>query len=203
LKSKREGAAETAPRRLLQAEHISQLVRELLTEDPGANIIVMGDFNDYEQSQPLREMTVKGHLTNPLLTMPDDVRYSYVFSGISQLIDGILISPKLVEHVEMAGIQHVNADYPYALALDMTEQGIAHRASDHDVPFLLLSFDDSEVVAETAVFPTSAPHPDPPPIDDFDPVNDDSGNHRKEIIIGCGIGILALTLLIIKQKFKA
>ncbi len=203
FKSKREGAAETAPRRLLQAQHINQLVRELLIENPEANIIVMGDFNDYEQSQPLREMTVKGHLSNPLLNIPENKRYSYVFGGISQLIDGILISPKLVEHVETAGIQHVNADFPSALALNMTEQMIVYCASDHDVPFLLLSFDESDVEEETAVSPTPAPTPDSAPIDDFDPVKDDSINRRNWIIFGSGISILAITLLIaIKLKFK-
>ncbi|KAA3665334.1 MAG: hypothetical protein DWQ04_01215 [Chloroflexi bacterium] len=203
FKSKRGGAAETAPRRLLQAQHINQLVRELLIENPEANIIVMGDFNDYEQSQSLREMTVKGHLTNPLLNLPEDERYSYVFSGISQLIDGILVSPKLVENVEKAGILHVNADFPYALAEDTTEQAILYRASDHDVPYLLLSLEESDVDGETAVYATSSPNPDPTPIDDFDPIKDDSTNHRFKIIIGSGIGILALALLTIKQKFKA
>ncbi len=202
FKSKREGAAETAPRRLLQAQHINQLVRELLTENPEANIIVMGDFNDYEQSQTLREMTMKGQLSNPLLNIPENKRYSYVYGGISQLIDGILISPKLGEHVEMAGIQHVNADFPYALTQDTTDEMIVYRASDHDVPFLVLSFDEGDEEEETAVFTTPTPGPDSDPIDDFDPVKDDNVNRRNWIIFGSGISILACTILIIKLKFK-
>ena len=202
FKSKREGAVETAPRRLAQAQHINQLARGLLTADPQANIIVMGDFNDFEQSQPLREMTAKGHLTNPHLQMPDDQRYSYVYGGISQLIDGILVSPELADHIDIAGIQHVSADFPFETAFDTSEQRIGTHASDHDVPFILLSLEEPEAVGETAVSPTSLP--DSAPIDSFDPVKEDRSNRRYQIIIGSGISLLALIIIIVvKHKQKS
>ena len=202
FKSKREGVVETAPRRLAQAEYINQLVREILTEDPSANIIVMGDFNDFEHSPTLQHMTDKGHLVNPHLRIPDIDRYSYVYGGVSQLIDGILLSPELVDRVVVAGIQHTSADYPFGLGEDVSEQRIGYRVTDHDLLFLMLDFGEEVEIIETAT-PVLTP-PDPTPIDQSVVLSEDYDNRRGKIVIGSSIGFLAFILLIgIQIKFKS
>ena len=163
FKSKRGGEAETTERRLLQAQHVNALVDEVLAQDDQARIIVMGDFNDYELSPPLLEMTENGRLTNTLLAIPDEERYSFVFAGISQLIDGILVSPALADEVAQVRIMHVNADYPDSLGLDTSPEGIPYKATDHDVPVAVFGVKEDVAVTampeDTAVPPTPQPSP--------------------------------------------
>jgi len=165
FKSKRGGEAETAPRRLLQAQHINALVDEILAQDAQAKIIVMGDFNDYELSPAMLAMTDNGRLTNILLAIPDEERYSFVFAGISQLIDGILVSPALADEVTQVQIMHVNADYPDSLGLDTSPEGMPYKATDHDVPLVVFGVEEVVIVTvvpgETAVPPTPQPPPAP------------------------------------------
>jgi hypothetical protein len=160
FKSKRGGEAETAAERLAQAQHISTLVDGLLAADPQARIIVMGDFNDYELSPTLQEMTGNGRLSNPLAQIPLPQRYSFIFSGAAQLIDGILLSSTLADEVAFATIQHVNADFPDVLAADPTSP---YHASDHDLPLIVLN---GEQIVATAV-PGPIPSPSPPPSPSF------------------------------------
>jgi uncharacterized protein len=140
FKSKRGEAEESAPQRLAQAELIRQLAGSLLEQDQTAAIIVMGDFNDYEESPALRLMTADGRLTNVLGWVPEAERYSFTFGGASQLIDGVLLSPALRDRVAAVTIIHNSADYPASLATDLGPAAIGYRASDHDIPFLLLQW---------------------------------------------------------------
>jgi hypothetical protein len=138
FKSKREGEAETAAWRLAQAEHQNELVQQGLAADPQSRIVVLGDFNDYEQSPPLVALTrPAGALVNALLTIPDEERYSYIFGGAAQLIDGILLSPAMVEQVVQATIVHVNADYPAGWGEAQIDS--LYRSADHDIPLLVLA----------------------------------------------------------------
>jgi uncharacterized protein len=166
FKSKREGAAETEPQRLAQARHLHTIITDYLAVDPATNIVVMGDFNDVEQSDMMTQLTASGstqadgRLTNVLLQIPDEERYSFVFSGMAQLIDAVLLSPALVPLVEAVTILHVNADYPVNLAKDVSPDGLPYRASDHDLPLVVLhppAADVPSVVLDTAVFPTPIP----------------------------------------------
>lgn len=159
FKSKRGDAVDTAARRLAQARHINRLVESLLNADDQARIIVLGDFNDYAQSPPLQMMTKQGQLTNVLMELPPESRYSFIFNGVSQLIDGILISPALAGEVVTTTILHVNADYPEVLAEDISSAGLPYRTTDHDLPLLVLrpaAVEDDEV-AGAAESPATEP----------------------------------------------
>lgn len=136
FKSKRGGEAETAPQRLAQAHFLNEQVAALLAPDPQARVVVMGDFNDYELSPALLAMTDDGRLTNALSAIPLPKRYSFVFSGAAQLIDGILLSPALAANLTHATIQHLNADYPDVLAADTA---VPYQATDHDLPLIILN----------------------------------------------------------------
>jgi uncharacterized protein len=141
FKSKRGGEDESTPQRLAQAQLIRQLAAELLEENEGAALIVLGDFNDYEESPALRLMVADGRLSNVLARVPEEERYSFVFGGASQLIDGMLLSPSLLRQVAAVTLVHNNADFPASLAADITPGAIAYRTADHDIPFLVLDWD--------------------------------------------------------------
>ncbi len=160
FKSKRGGEAETAPWRLAQANHVAGLVADILATDSEANVIVLGDFNDYEHSPPLLALAENGNLENVLLRLPDETRYSYVFGGVSQLIDGIFVSPALQDNVTDVMILHVNADYPDALAVDVSPEALLFKTTDHDLPLLVLQLDKLPA-PEPNVTATAVPDPTP------------------------------------------
>ena len=187
FKSKRGGELATAPRRVLQALHINELVAELLAEDGAARIIVLGDFNDYDLANPMLKMTEEGQLTNILQSVPDDERYSFVFGGASQLIDGILVSPALVDAVTAVTIQHVNADYPDSFGQDTSPEGLAFRSTDHDLP--LAVFDLANLVpSEETEMSTFIPNPEPTP----DPLPEENNNWLLWIFAGIAVAVVVV-----------
>lgn len=158
FKSKLGGEAATAPWRLAQANHVAGLVSEILAADPEANVVVLGDFNDYEQAPPLLALAENGRMENVLLRLPDETRYSYVFGGVAQLIDGIFVTPALQDNVADVMILHVNADYPDALAVDVSPAALPFKTTDHDLPLLILQLDELPTPQTGA---TAVPEPTP------------------------------------------
>lgn len=138
FKSKRGGELETAPRRLAQARHILDLVSALNSPENDSAVIVLGDFNDYDNSALMRIFLDSGMLFDGLEEIPEAERYSYIFDGISQLVDWILVSPWLKDRIVSAQIVHVNADYPFQLGQSLVEGEITLRSSDHDIPLLVI-----------------------------------------------------------------
>ncbi|UED88247.1 endonuclease/exonuclease/phosphatase family protein [Streptomyces profundus] len=105
--------------RLAQARAVREFVREIDAADARrpANVVVLGDLNDFEFSAVTRELTADGLLVNALGTLPPSERYTYVYEGNSQVLDQTLVSPT-VRRPEL-DIVHVNAEF-------------ADQASDHD-----------------------------------------------------------------------
>jgi predicted extracellular nuclease len=102
-----------------QAQAVNDFVDELVAADPRANVIVLGDINDFEFSATVR-LLEGGVLTTLMDTLPKAERYSYVFEGNSQVLDQILVSNRLFStfRVDYDPV-HVNAEF-------------ADQASDHD-----------------------------------------------------------------------
>ncbi len=138
FKSKRGGADETAARRLAQARYVRELAAAAIAADPRARLLVLGDINDYDQSPAWLELSRGGMLVDVLQSLPEEERYSYVFDGMGQLIDGIFVSAPLLPDVAMVAIAHTNADYPAGQAGDLSPAGLPFRSSDHDAPLLVL-----------------------------------------------------------------
>ncbi|REB08797.1 endonuclease/exonuclease/phosphatase [Sporosarcina sp. BI001-red] len=108
----------------IQRKKIAQLVYNFIddvkTKNPDANIVSLGDFNDFQFTDALK--IHEGELmTNLVNKVEESDRYSYVYQGNSQVLDHVLVSNNLAEAAEI-DMLHVNADYT-----DM-----AGRASDHD-----------------------------------------------------------------------
>ena len=110
----------TEPQRLEQTRQVGAHVTELRADRPQAGIVVLGDLNDFEFSPPLRELSRKGDLLNLVETLPLGDRYTYIFQGMSQALDHILVTPDLAPGAGIF-IAHVNADKSEQL-----------RSSDHD-----------------------------------------------------------------------
>ncbi|MFT7664593.1 MAG: putative extracellular nuclease, partial [Planctomycetota bacterium] len=98
-----------------QAEIVNDYVLGLLGSNPDANVIVLGDLNEFQFFEPLQVLEgqptqVLFNLTNTLL--PEE-RFSYVFKGNSQALDHILVSSSLAGIAEYDAV-HVNSDNPAA-----------------------------------------------------------------------------------------
>jgi uncharacterized protein len=102
------------------ANVVNDFIEEIVAEDPGANIVSLGDFNDFQFSETLK-IHEGEHLTNMINTVDKADRYTYLFQGNSQVLDHILVSNHLADTTK-TDILHINADFT-----DM-----AGRASDHD-----------------------------------------------------------------------
>ncbi|GAA1896221.1 lamin tail domain-containing protein [Lapillicoccus jejuensis] len=104
--------------RVAQATAVHGFVQDVLGVDAGANLVLAGDFNDYQFSTAVTTLTDDGAtLTDLITTLPEDERYTYVFNGISQVLDHIVVS-KAITDVEY-DVVHVNAEF-------------SDQASDHD-----------------------------------------------------------------------
>jgi predicted extracellular nuclease len=106
--------------RILQTRAIREHANLLKEKYPQAEIVVLGDMNDYEFSPAIEELTKGFGLVNLVERVPLEERYNYVFQGFSQILDHILVTPELAQKAH-ARIAHVNADLAEGL-----------RASDHD-----------------------------------------------------------------------
>jgi predicted extracellular nuclease len=102
-----------------QAAIVNDFVDDILAVDPNANVIVLGDINDFEFSETVGILE-GGVLTSLMNTLAKPERYSYVFEGNSQVLDQILVSDNLLNNFSVQyDPVHVNSEF-------------ADQASDHD-----------------------------------------------------------------------
>jgi uncharacterized protein len=111
--------------RVRQAIIEHDFVQQLETADPKADVVVLGDLNDYQFSPAATSLTGNGKvLTDLVNTLPAAERYSYVYEGNSQVLDHILVSPDL-RNVDY-DVVHINSEF-------------AHQTSDHDPQVIRLT----------------------------------------------------------------
>jgi uncharacterized protein len=111
-------ARSTEVARHAQAQAVNDFVDAIVAVDPHANVIVLGDINDFEFSETVA-LLEGGVLTSLMETLPPQERYSYVFEGNSQVLDQILVSNNLLASPIDYDPVHVNSEF-------------ADQASDHD-----------------------------------------------------------------------
>ena len=124
----------TLPRRLEQARFVAVLVAELLASHPATHLLVLGDLNDHPDSQPLAELFGRG-LQNAMDWAESESRYTYIYRGISQTLDYVLVHPQPTWLPALVQAVHINADYPDTYLSDIDTP---IRSSDHDP--LVLTF---------------------------------------------------------------
>jgi predicted extracellular nuclease len=98
---------------------VKSFVDDIRAINPLANVIVLGDVNDFEFSETVDILTRDLFMWDLPRLLPPAERYTYVFDGNSQVLDHILISLPLLLRGFDHDVVHTNAEY-------------ADQASDHD-----------------------------------------------------------------------
>ncbi|WP_460776427.1 endonuclease/exonuclease/phosphatase family protein [Nocardiopsis nanhaiensis] len=101
----------TETQRHAQAELVRAFSDDLLETDPDADLVVMGDLNDFQFSTTLDILTGDGALTNPMVDLLDPAEgYNYVFDGNSQALDHILVNSALAGRVDYEVVR-INSEF--------------------------------------------------------------------------------------------
>ncbi|MFB9906333.1 endonuclease/exonuclease/phosphatase family protein [Allokutzneria oryzae] len=104
--------------RVAQAKLVRGFVDSLMKTDRNANLVVLGDLNDYVFSPAVQTLIDPNALAAPMDRLPVGERYSYVYEGNSQTLDHILVGSKLLKRTNL-DVVHINAEFH-------------DQASDHD-----------------------------------------------------------------------
>ena len=123
--------------RQAQAQAVKGYVDGILAADDNANVIVLGDLNEFEFVSPVE--TLAENLTNLTETVSEDERYSAIFEGNSQSLDHILVSDNLEDNAEF-DIVHVNSEF-----------ADTPQTSDRDPILASLSIPAAETEIENAI----------------------------------------------------
>jgi len=117
-------------------------VQSILAKDAQALIVVAGDLNDFQFSQPLSILKSAG-LTALIETLDEAERYTYDFEGNSQTLDHLLVSSAAKDALDGYDVVHINAEF-------------ADQDSDHDPQVLQLSPDIAPPTTTATTNPASA-----------------------------------------------
>ncbi|MEU0585101.1 endonuclease/exonuclease/phosphatase family protein [Streptomyces sp. NPDC006132] len=95
-----------------QATLVNAFVKDILDTQKNADVITLGDINDFEFSQTTKLLEGRGELWSAIKSLPRSERYSYVYQGNSQVLDQILISPSIRRDCDFEyDSVHVNAEF--------------------------------------------------------------------------------------------
>ncbi len=152
-----DGQAAFNNSRKLQAAALLGFINTLAATTP--RVIAMGDFNAYEQEDPIDIMRAGG-----LSTIVNN-NYSYMFNGLSGSLDHALGNAALMTVISGSGKWHINADEPVYLDYNVETKNTVgctsscttpdyfaatpFRASDHDPVLVGLNL----IAAQTITFP--------------------------------------------------
>ena len=87
----------------------------------------MGDLNSFYDSLPIDVLRESG-LRHVFELLPGEERYTYIYQGVAQTLDHILVSPSLWAALEEVYVLHTNADFAMT---DPEDDSPIHK-SDHD-----------------------------------------------------------------------
>ncbi|HSB39036.1 MAG TPA: Ig-like domain-containing protein, partial [Gaiellaceae bacterium] len=118
----------TATQRHQQAHEVADFVSSITAADPSADVVVLGDLNDFEFSETVQILEGSG-LHDLMGTLPLNQRYSYEFEGNAQVLDHVLFSGDLFARALVYDPVHANAEF-------------FDQASDHDPSVARLVLND-------------------------------------------------------------
>ena len=128
------GESATEPRRNAQAAWNVSVLEGIQAVNPDAYVAIIGDLNSYVDSLPIETLRESG-LIHVYDFDPDGEWYSYIYQGVSQTLDHILLTPNLFSLLQQVDILHVNADFGPAIPEDESPL----RKSDHDPVIAIFS----------------------------------------------------------------
>ncbi|MEU0334465.1 endonuclease/exonuclease/phosphatase family protein [Streptomyces sp. NPDC006193] len=95
-----------------QATAVHAFVKDVLAVQKNANVIALGDINDFEFSGTAKILEGDGELWSAIKSLPRSERYTYDYQGNQQVLDQILVSPAIRRgcHAEYDSV-HINAEF--------------------------------------------------------------------------------------------
>ncbi|MFC8345632.1 endonuclease/exonuclease/phosphatase family protein [Streptomyces sp. NPDC057280] len=95
-----------------QATLVNAFVKDILDTQKNADVIALGDINDFEFSDTAKILESDGALWSAIKSLPRSERYSYVYQGNTQVLDQILVSPSIRRGCDFEyDSVHVNSEF--------------------------------------------------------------------------------------------
>ncbi|MGV9453325.1 endonuclease/exonuclease/phosphatase family protein [Streptomyces sp. NPDC003635] len=95
-----------------QATLVNAFVKDILDTQKNADVVTLGDINDFEFSETTKILESDGALWSAVKSLPRSERYSYVYQGNSQVLDQILVSPSIRRGCDLEyDSVHINAEF--------------------------------------------------------------------------------------------
>ncbi|POX61909.1 endonuclease/exonuclease/phosphatase [Streptomyces sp. Ru62] len=95
-----------------QATEVNAFVKDILSAQKNADVIALGDMNDFEFSGTARILEGDGELWSAIKSLPKSERYTYDYQGNQQVLDQILISPAIRRGCDFEyDSVHINSEF--------------------------------------------------------------------------------------------
>ncbi|MFF5538279.1 endonuclease/exonuclease/phosphatase family protein [Streptomyces cinerochromogenes] len=95
-----------------QATAVNAFVEDILSVQKNAEVVALGDMNDFEFSGTTKILEGDGALWSAIKSLPKSERYTYDYQGNQQVLDQILVSPAIRRgcDIEYDSV-HVNSEF--------------------------------------------------------------------------------------------
>lgn len=150
-----ETSARVRAKRLAQANNLVSHLQTLQSANANLRLVVTGDFNAFEFDDGYVDvmgvLMTGADLTNQVLTVPANDRYSYIEDGVAQVLDHSLTSQALNPFVRDFDFAHANADAPVAFNTPSDHEGV--------VLFVMTDYDADGYADDTDACPQGDARP--------------------------------------------
>ncbi|MBV2355155.1 endonuclease/exonuclease/phosphatase [Streptomyces sp. J2-1] len=105
-------ARSSETQRHAQATLVNAFVKDILSKQKNAQVIALGDMNDFEFSETAKTLEGNGELWSAIKSLPKNERYTYDYQGNQQVLDQILISPSIRRNGDFQyDSVHINSEF--------------------------------------------------------------------------------------------
>jgi predicted extracellular nuclease len=95
-----------------QATLVNAFVKSILDVQKNADVIALGDINDFEFSDTAKILEGDGELWSAIKSLPASERYTYDYQGNQQVLDQILVSPSIRRGCDFEyDSVHINSEF--------------------------------------------------------------------------------------------
>ncbi|WP_069771138.1 endonuclease/exonuclease/phosphatase family protein [Streptomyces sp. LUP30] len=95
-----------------QATLVNAFVKSILDVQKNADVIALGDMNDFEFSDTAKILEGDGELWSAIKSLPRSERYTYDYQGNQQVLDQIMVSPSIRRSCDFAyDSVHINSEF--------------------------------------------------------------------------------------------
>ncbi|MFH0179556.1 endonuclease/exonuclease/phosphatase family protein [Streptomyces cacaoi] len=95
-----------------QATLVNAFVKDILDTQKNADVIALGDINDFEFSGTAQLLEGDGELWSAIKSLPKSERYTYDYQGNQQVLDQILVSPSIRRGCDFEyDSVHINSEF--------------------------------------------------------------------------------------------